>query len=69
MTATVTSPKARAYYRMAAAAHAKGNHELGNHWATRAEQVETDARHDAHLAPELSAENRNLSQAWSRNPA
>ena len=41
MTTYLTTPaKARAYYRMASVAHAKGDHRLGNHWADRGRAVE-----------------------------
>ena len=33
------NPRERAYLRMADAAHARGEHDLGNHWARRASQV------------------------------
>lgn len=33
------NPRARAYLRMADQAHKRGDHELGNHWASRAKEV------------------------------
>lgn len=53
---TPTPARARAYYRMAGAAHASGDHTLGNHWADRAREVEREAAinqwHDDHVCPD-----------------
>ena len=55
-TKTPVPPRAKAYYRMASTAHAKGDHELGNHWYRQGREIEKTAAlnrwHDDHVCPD-----------------